>query len=85
MQITEDPQNWQAVYQELSRLIGVKNTKLVFNNFRGSTVTFPLRLETRSALIAAVTQDQLAGYTIMQLARKYGLSQRTILRYLQNK
>lgn len=85
MQITEDPQNWQAVYQELSRLIGVKNTKLVFNNFRGSTVTFPLRLENRSALIAAVIQDQLAGYTIIQLARKYGLSQRTILRYLQNK
>ncbi|ABJ64023.1 hypothetical protein EFS21_00020 [Levilactobacillus brevis] len=77
--------DWQIVYQELADIIGETATRKVYQHFRGSSVSFPLRLLTHQALVTRVQQDYTVGMTIHELAHKYQLADRTVRNYLWEK
>ncbi|MFC6290504.1 hypothetical protein [Levilactobacillus angrenensis] len=77
-----DKQDWQVIYQELADLIGEENTLKIFRDFRGSTVSFPMRLMRREALLSHVQNDYLAGMSIHELSAHYQLAERTVCKYI---
>ncbi|WP_278319869.1 hypothetical protein [Latilactobacillus sakei] len=79
MRETED---WQLIYQEFAEIIGKENTRLVFENFKGTTVNFPLRLVRRERLVATVKREYQQGATVHELSIEHVLAERTIHKYL---
>lgn len=73
---------WQLIYQEFAEIIGEEATKLIFENFKGTTVNFPLRLVRRERLVDTVKREYGAGATVHELSMKYVLAERTIHKYL---
>jgi len=73
---------WQLIYQEFAEIIGEEETQLVFENFKGTTVNFPLRLVRREQLVDAVKREYGEGSTVHELSMKYVLAERTIHKYL---
>ncbi|AYM01877.1 Mor transcription activator family protein [Levilactobacillus yiduensis] len=77
-----DKRDWQVIYQELAELIGEENTLKIFRDFRGSTVSFPMRLMRHEALLSRVQNDYLAGASIHELSAHYQLAERTVRKYI---
>lgn len=77
-----DVKQWRGIYQELVRLIGVEATLILFAEFRGTTISFPLRLERRAAVIKLIQTEAQQGSTVHELSKKYNLAERTIQKYL---
>lgn len=78
-----DLNNWQPIYQEISELFGRQVAQQFFEQYRGTTITFPMHLLSRSGTIRAIKADHAAGLTIHDLSQMYSLTQRTIHRYLK--
>ncbi|MCI1553369.1 MAG: hypothetical protein LKH74_05530 [Levilactobacillus sp.] len=77
-----DKRDWQVIYQELAELIGEENTLKIFRDFRGSTVSFPMRLMRREALVNRVKDEYLAGASVHELSAHYQLAERTVRKYV---
>ncbi|CAM3218470.1 hypothetical protein [Vagococcus fessus] len=80
--IQQDSQNWYPVYQDLVKLIGKKNTLLVYEEFKGIQVSFPLKLLDRHYL-PTVIYSQRYQKSPKELAKEWGYSERHIKRLLK--
>ncbi|MCL5458953.1 hypothetical protein M3M33_09840 [Loigolactobacillus coryniformis] len=79
----DDLENWQPIYQEISELFGTEIAKKIYQQYRGTTIIFPMHWLSKCGTINAIKQDYANGLTIRKLSQKYDLSQRTVQRYMK--
>lgn len=77
-----DTKSWHPVYQELKQIIGVEATMKLFDEYKGTQLSFPIRLVSRQYLQQAIATEY-DGTNKRKLAKKYGYSQRTIERIIR--
>ena len=68
---------YNAVYKEISEIIGLEATLKLYLRFKGQQVTFPVRLY-NPHLIQQNVIKEYDGSNIRELARKYDYSEKTI-------
>lgn len=73
---------YNAVYKEISELIGLDATIKLYLRFKGQQVTFPVRLYNPCQIQRNVIRE-FNGSNVTQLAQKYDYSERTIRRMLK--
>ena len=73
-----------GVYKELADEIGLENTLVVYNMFRGMQVSFPSRLFSTDYIHSMIIYEY-NGTNVSQLAQKYNYSERSIWRILKSK
>ncbi|KRK90453.1 hypothetical protein FC99_GL000009 [Levilactobacillus koreensis JCM 16448] len=78
----DDIQNWQALYQELARLIGPAATRKLCAYYGGAQISFPRRLLDQQREAALICQEYAQGVSVVALARRHNYSSRTIRRIL---
>lgn len=72
------------IYREIADEIGIENTIIIFNLFRGMQISFPTRLFSKEYIHGAIL-NEYDGSNVAFLAQKYNYSERTIWRILKNK
>ncbi|MDF0479575.1 hypothetical protein OL233_04660 [Vagococcus sp. PNs007] len=82
MIIQQEIKNWYPVYQDLVKLIGKKNALLIYEEFKGIQVTFPLKLVDRKHLPVLINK-QKNQKSPKELAKELGYSERHIKRLLK--
>ena len=73
-----------GTYKKIADLIGIDNAKLVFKEYRGQQITFPVEFYSKQYIYAQIIEEY-DGTNVKQLATKYGYSERTIRRVLKDK
>ncbi|MBQ8267263.1 MAG: Mor transcription activator family protein [Clostridia bacterium] len=73
-----------GTYKKIADLIGIDNAKLVFKEYRGQQITFPVEIYSKQYIYAQIIEEY-DGTNVKQLATKYGYSERTIRRVLKDK
>ncbi len=79
-----DLKGLNEVYRELADEIGIENTIIVFNLFRGTQISFPNRLFSKEYTHESIIKEY-NGKNALQLAQKYNYSERSIWRILKTK
>ena len=79
----DDTKDWNTVYQEMSHLIGKKHTLELYQAYKGTQLTFPMRLVSADKL-KRVLEREHRYYTSKELARVYGYSERHISRIIHD-
>ena len=74
---------YNAVYKELSEIIGLDATLKVYLRFKGQQISFPVRLY-NPHLIQQNVIKEYDGYNIRELAKKYDYSEKTIRRMIRD-
>ena len=74
---------YNAVYKEISEIIGLEATLKLYLRFKGQQVTFPVRLY-NPHLIQQNVIKEYDGSNIRELARKYDCSEKTIRRMIRD-
>lgn len=74
---------YNAVYKEISEIIGLEATLKLYLRFKGQQVTFPVRLY-NPHLIQQNVIKEYDGANIRELARKYDYSEKTIRRMIRD-
>ena len=74
---------YNAVYKEISEIIGLESTLKLYLRFKGQQVTFPVRLY-NPHLIQQNVIKEYDGSNIRELARKYDYSEKTIRRMIKD-
>lgn len=69
------------VYAKIANLVGVENAKLLFNEYRGQQVTFPVEFYKKEYIYSEIIAEY-NGKNIKELAKKYNYSEHTIRRIL---
>ena len=80
--LEKDLGGMHEVYREIANEIGVENTVVIYNLFRGTQVSFPNRLFSREYIHQAIAREY-DGTNVHQLAQKYNYSTRTVWRILK--
>ncbi len=71
-----------GIYSEMAELIGVENTKKLYEHFKGQQVSFPVRLYTKDFIIQQV--NSCDSESIKSQATKYGYSERHLRQILKD-
>ena len=74
---------YNAVYKEISEIIGLEATLKLYLRFKGQQVTFPVRLY-NPHLIQQNVIKEFDGTNVSELAKKYDYSERTIRRMIRD-
>lgn len=74
---------YNAVYKEISELIGLDATLKIYLRFKGQQITFPVRLY-NPHLIQQNVIKEFDGTNIRELAKKYDYSEKTIRRMIRD-
>ena len=74
---------YNAVYKEISEIIGLEATLKLYLRFKGQQITFPVRLY-NPHLIQKNVIKEFDGSNIPELARKYDYSEKTIRRMIRD-
>ena len=74
---------YNAVYKELSEIIGLDATLKVYLRFKGQQISFPVRLY-NPHLIQQNVIKEYDGSNIRELAKKYDYSEKTIRRMIRD-
>ncbi len=74
---------YNAVYKEISEIIGLDATLKVYLRFKGQQVNFPVRLYNPHLIQQNVIRE-FDGTNITELAHKYDYSERTIRRMIRD-
>lgn len=69
------------VYAKIANLIGVENAKILFNEYRGQQITFPVEFYKKEYIYSAIVAEY-NGKNTKELAKKYNYSEHTIRRIL---
>lgn len=69
------------VYAKIANLIGVENAKILFNEYRGQQVTFPVEFYKKEYIYNAIVAEY-DGKNVKYLAKKYNYSEHTIRRII---
>lgn len=83
LRLDADKEYLNGCYKRFAEIIGVENTRLVYEEFNGQQITFPLELYTKQYIYKQI-RNEFDGANYKQLARKYGYSERTVRRILKN-
>lgn len=70
------------VYRDIANEIGIENTLIIYELFRGTQISFPNRLFSKEYIHKAIIREY-NGDNIPQLAKKYNYSERSIWRILK--
>lgn len=81
--LDKETELYNAVYKELSEIIGLDATLKVYMRFKGEQVTFPVRLYNPSMIQQKVIMEY-DGTNIAELARKYDYSEKTVRRMIKD-
>lgn len=73
-----------GVYSEIAELIGVEQTRRIYERLKGQQVTFPQKFISSDALFRIV-QEEYNGNNAKQLARELNYTERYIRKIVQNK
>lgn len=71
-----------SIYGDVAELIGFENARLIFNEYRGQQVNFPVELYSKEYIYGLI-RNEYNGKNIKQLATKYEYSERTIRRIVK--
>ena len=74
---------YNAVYREISEIIGLDATLKLYLRFKGQQITFPIRLY-NPQLIQRNVIKEFDGTNIRALAKKYDYSEKTIRRMIRD-
>ena len=74
---------YNAVYKELSEIVGLDATLKIYLRFKGQQITFPVRLYNPQVIQSSVVKE-FNGTNVAALARKYEYSERTIRRMIKD-
>ena len=80
--LDSDISGLNEVYREIADEIGIENTMVIFNLFRGTQISFPSRLFSKEFIHNAIITEY-NGKNISQLAQKYNYSERSIWRIIK--
>ena len=79
----EESELYNAVYKELSEIVGLDATLKIYLRFKGQQITFPVRLYNPQVIQSSVVKE-FNGTNVAALARKYEYSERTIRRMIKD-
>ena len=65
------------VYKDLCSLIGLEHTLLIYSNYRGQQISFPVKLISREYIIKQI-QSEFNGSNAKDLAVRYDYSERWV-------
>ena len=74
---------YNAVYKEISEIIGLDATLKLYLRFKGQQVSFPVRLYSPHMIQQNVIKEY-DGTNIAELAQKYDYSEKTIRRMIKD-
>ena len=72
-----DPEYYFDIYRELAEIIGVQNTKKVWNRYRGLTIQFPQRMYSQ-VYTKDFIRDHMDSMTIKEMAVQLNLTDRRV-------
>lgn len=70
-----------SIYGEIADIIGFDNARLIFNEYRGQQVTFPVEFYSKEYIYNLICKE-FDGTNLKTLAQKYNYSERTIRRII---
>jgi Mor family transcriptional regulator len=73
------------VYQEIEALLDRQSAKVLAEHFGGQQVYFPYWDSGHKERDEAIVQDRGRGFSLAELSRKYGLTERRIRDILESK
>ena len=73
-----------GIYRDIATVAGVEIAKLMFEEYRGQQVTFPVDFLSRQYIYECIVRE-FDGCNYKALAAKYNYSERTIRRILKEK
>ncbi len=65
------------IYKEIAELLGYDDTLVLYTQFKGQQITFPIKLF-KSEYIKKLLKQQYDGTNAKELAKTYGYSERWI-------
>lgn len=71
------PEQLADIYKELSSIIGIEQTMLIYSAFKGQQVSFPVKFFSTEYTKDCIVKEY-NGKNLKQLAKKYGYSERWI-------
>ena len=74
---------YNAVYKEISEIVGLDATLKIYLRFKGQQITFPVRLYNPDMIQRNVIKE-FDGTNIRELAKKYDYSEKTIRRMIRD-
>lgn len=74
---------YALVYADLVVEIGVENTKKIHKRFKGTQVSFPVKLYNRNYIEKCI-KEEFNGSNFRELAQKYEYTERRIRQILKN-
>ena len=69
--------NYASVYREMAEIIGVENTKRLYEDFKGQQITFPQRLYSKE-YVQEYVKSNYNGKNLRDLALKFSYTERHI-------
>ena len=82
LQLEVEKEYINGIYKKFADLIGVDGAKLIFKEYRGQQITFPVEFYSKQYIYAQIIEEY-DGTNLKQLASKYGYSERTVRRILK--
>ncbi len=73
-----------SVYAKISELVGIENAKILFEEYHGQQITFPVEFYKKEYIYSQIVSEY-DGKNIKQLAKKYNYSEHTIRRIVKEK
>ena len=74
---------YNAVYKEISEIVGLDATLKIYLRFKGQQISFPVRLYNPHMIQRNVIRE-FDGTNICELAKKYDYSEKTIRRMIRD-
>lgn len=71
------PEDLNGIYRDFAEHLGIELAKMVFDNYRGLQVTFPLKFLS-SEYIEKSVLEEYDGSNVKELARKFDCSERKV-------
>jgi Mor family transcriptional regulator len=81
--VQKESELYNAVYKEISEIVGLDATLKIYLRFKGQQVSFPVRLY-NPHLIQRNVIKEFDGTNIRSLAQKYDYSEKTIRRMIRD-
>ena len=71
-----------SLYRDIAELVGKENARLLFEEYRGLQITFPVDFYSKEFVYSCI-KEEFDGTNIRELARKYNYSERSVRRILK--
>ena len=81
--VDKETELYNAVYKEISEIVGLDATLKIYLRFKGQQISFPVRLYNPNLIQQKVIKE-FDGTNIQELAQKYDYSEKTIRRMIRD-